>query len=147
MSGLTTDSFFFIALSKMQHEVDGRIYTTARTAEDEREDKVPYIIVTHDGLENLCDSKDDVEGHCDRVTIGVTIVAEHREALASLAQHARNSVRRCYWAAVEDEEHEAHNACPSDYTLTTSGVEYDPDKPCYSQTIYYECEVLNTMDE
>ena len=42
--------------------VEHRIFNTMRPEYDEQEDKIPYIVVTYEGMTNDNDNKDSIEG-------------------------------------------------------------------------------------
>lgn len=136
--GLSLDKWFFEVLknSDVEAKVSSRIFNTARTSADEEEDKVPYIIITHEGLKNTGLSKDGVEGEEDNVPIGVLVVANTREELATIAQSVRLAVR----FAVSETLHEG--GC-LDYTFSAGKVQYDQMKPCYWQDLRYDCVTAN----
>ena len=41
--------------------VENRIFNTMRPEYDEQEDKIPYIVVTYEGMNNDNDTKDSIE--------------------------------------------------------------------------------------
>ena len=141
---LQTDTIFIRALnesSDITAIVDYRIYSTAIPLPDEDADNVdvPYLIVAYDGMNNIDQTKDsEYESDTDQVTIGVTVVAATRQALAELSQLVRQATRQ-YFADMEDSDEDYH-LVPIDYTLSASAVQYDGDKPCYWQTLNYQCE-------
>lgn len=139
--GLNTDFFFVAGLrdsNAVQRLVQGRIFNTARSTEDERKDKVPYIIVSFDGLTNDSETKDDgVEGTEDRVTVSLLVVAHTRVQLAELAQAARDAMRAFFDSV--DANDDAHQYAPKDWEFSAGQVQYDWTKPCCYQTLRYVC--------
>lgn len=135
---LQTDKFFYQALTQSQRVtdiVDDRIFNPARPTIDEDEDKIPYIIVTFDGLQNNAETKDNgVEGDEDRVTIGVMCCAENCDALGELTELVRETMCE-YWEENRDEE-----LTPIDWQFSAGQVFYDTDKPCCYQQLTYQCE-------
>ena len=142
MSSLATDSIFIAALNAdaiLMQKIGGRLYSTAIPLPDEEAENVPvpYIIVTLDGLDNDTQSKDDpYEGDYDSVQIGVEITAENREKLAELTQQVRDIIHG-YFRSYADDERDAVEG----YQLSAEPVQYDSMKPCFWQTLRYQCDV------
>ena len=136
--GLSIDKWFYDVLrdSDVYTKTMSRIFNTARCSADEDEDKVPYVIITHEGLKNSGFSKDGVEGEDDNVPVGVLVVANTREELASIAQSARLAVRLAVCEML------LHGG-GMDYTFSAGKVQYDQMKPCYWQDLRWECVVEN----
>lgn len=135
--GMMTDKFFYDVLRQSETVtgmVGDRIFNTGRPEEDETEDRIPYIIVTFDGMVNDNPTKDDVEGESDTVRISVLCVAKTRTQLADLTMSVRDAVIQSYGTDEEMEER------PYSYMLSADGVQYDMDKPCYFQTLHYQCD-------
>lgn len=134
---LKTDIFFHNALQASEavlSAVGDRIFNTARPTIDEDEDKIPYIIIAFDGLQNNADTKDDgVEGTEDRVTVSILCVTGNRQRLATLAENVRKTCID-YWNDHQDEE-----LTPIEWQFSASQVQYDPDKPCCYQILTYQC--------
>ena len=134
---LLTDKFFFNALTAsdtITAAVGDRIFNPARTTVDEDEDKIPYIIVSFDGLTNNLMTKDEgVEGSEDRVTIGILCVSGDCDSLGTLTEAVRSQCI-AYWEANTDEH------TPTGWQFTAGEVNYDPDKPCCYQRLVYQCE-------
>lgn len=136
---LTTDKLFYHALSHsdpIRRVVGGRIFNTVYPDVETGTDKIPYIIIAHEGVQNQSESKDmPGEGSVDIETISVLIVAGERDRgpLAELTQQVRNCIRRAA------EEWDIY-----DYTFSAGPVQYDMDKPCYYQVFTYVCETQNT---
>lgn len=136
---LTTDKLFYDALREDMYilgATQGRIYNTVYPEVETGDDKIPYIIIAHEGVQNQSESKDmPGEGSVDIETISVLIVAgEHdRGPLAELAQQVRNCIKE---AAADWDIY--------DYSFSAGPVQYDTDKPCYYQTFTYVCETPNT---
>lgn len=141
---LATDSIFIYALSASEdivQAVDGRIYGTAIPLPDEEADNVPvpYIIVTFDGLNNDADTKDcSYESDYDRVNIGVEVTGKTINDLHELTQAVRDTILSYF---------REHETTVSDYTFSADPIQYDSLKPCYWQTLRYQCEVENLNDD
>ena len=141
---LHTDSVFISAISSdtaLMGKIGGRLYGTAIPMPDEDADNtpVPYIIVTFDGLTNDNMTKDDeMESIYDTVSIGIQVVAASLSALHELTQDVRDAVR-AYIATDE--------TIVNDYTFSAASIQYDSWKPCYWQTLRYQCDVTNLIEE
>lgn len=138
---LATDIAFNHALAtneRVREIVDGRIYNTAIPLPDEDADNVPvpYIIITYDGMTNNVACKDDpYEGYFDSVNISVLVVAATRSALADLMQIVRDTIHDYFVEHAEEED-----IIPVDYYLSATPVQYDSWKPCYWQSLTYQCD-------
>lgn len=134
---LQTDTVFLAAIaadSVLMERIGGRLWGTAIPLPDEELDNTPcpYVIVTYDGMSNDALTKDNQwEGDCDKVNVGVLVAATTLETLHEIAQRAREAIT----AYVDGNETEIE-----DYTLTASSIQYDGFKPCYWQTLNYQCD-------
>lgn len=139
---MVTDKFFYLALKESDVETmtGERIYNTARPERDEEEDRLPYVIVTLDSVTNDPSTKDGGEGDYDTVTVSVLCVAETRGNLATLVSAVRMAVMNATYAAEEDITEEMLALRPLSYLFTADGVQYDPTKPCFYQTMHYQCD-------
>ena len=121
-------------------KIGSRLYSTAIPLPDEDVDNVdvPYIIVQFESLENDQTTKDNpFESDEDQVNIGVLVTAKTREMLAELT----DDVRKTIYTYMREE--------PSgidDYRFSAEAVRYDSLKPCYWQTLRYQCDVQNDMN-
>ena len=118
-----------------------RLYGTAIPLPDEDLDNVPvpYVIVTFDGLNNDAGTKDDrYESEYDRVNIGIEVVGKTLEDLHDLTQIVRDTVLGYF---------RANRTNVEDYTFSADAIQYDSLKPCYWQTLRYQCEVYNLNDD
>lgn len=172
--GLATDKLFIDILSAdstLMTAIGGRLYDPAITKPDfEAENEpVPYIIVSLDGLNNEDTTKDDpFEGVTDIVQIGIEIAANTREELAQLAQRVRSLIhheisyvqqharlRSADQQLLTDSENryltvdrdfaDTYSQIPYDYRFSAQAVQYDPMKPCFWQTLNYQCSVENNL--
>lgn len=138
---LATDIAFYHALSsneRLRGIVDNRIYNTAIPLPDEDADNapIPYIIITFDGMTNDATTKDDpYEGDGDSVNISVLATAETRLALSDIMQIIRDTIHDYF---VENGDTE--DIIPFDYQLSATPVQYDSWKPCYWQSLTYQCD-------
>ena len=144
---LIVDKAFYAALTASEDIVNvtgGRIYSTAVPVPDEELENVPlpYIVITFDGLTNETMTKDNsYEGEEDSVNIGVMVACGNRELLGDMTIAIREQVRSYfegYTPAINEED--LTDLVPEDYTLTASSVQYDPYKPCFYQTLTYQCD-------
>ena len=141
---LATDSIFIAAIQSntaLMERIGGRLYGTAIPLPDEDADNVPvpYIIVAFDGLNNQNETKDDVyESNYDTVNIGVEVTGETIDDLHELTQAVRDTILSYF---------REHETAVSDYTFSADPIQYDSLKPCYWQTLRYQCEVENLNDD
>ena len=142
---LITDKVFYNALrsnASLMAQVGGRIESTSIPVPDEQlpNEPVPYIIITFDGLQNEDFTKDnDYEGDTDKVQVSIEVAAESRDELGRIMQSIRETVI-AYFQDTEGHAWDDYEYIPDDYTLSASPVVYDPVKPCYSQTLTYNCD-------
>jgi hypothetical protein len=145
---LVLDKFFFRSLSTdttITSITDGRIFNTGRATKDDNEDKVPYIIITFEGLANDVDTKDcSYESDDDKVLISIMCVASTREELAQLTEAVR--VRNREFAELAKGGTVEIDEVPIDWNFSADKIQYDYTKPCYYQTLNYECECENIND-
>ena len=144
---LKTDEVFYNALkssSDLLTAVGSRIYNTSIPVPDEelQNEPVPYIIITFDGLKNDGLTKDDsYEGDMDKVVISIEVTAADRETLGNITELTRSTVQ-AYFLDTEGHETDDYNLVPDDYVFSASPIRYDADKPCYYQTLTYECDTI-----
>lgn len=142
---LHTDSVFISALradADLMEAIGGRLYGTAIPLPDEALDNVPvpYAVVTFDGLTNDGETKDDFEGETDTVRISVEVTGKTLESLHALTHQVRSAIYR-YMREGEGEH------CVLDYSLSAGGIQYDQWKPCWWQTLTYNCNTLSDLIE
>lgn len=141
--GLIADKFFYKALKSdedIMAMTSGRIFNTARTTEDERQDRIPYVVIMHMGMNNDAESKESWEGEYDTETVEILVVAETREDMAVLTTLIRRAVKT-YREAVYQEGDD--DDAPIDYHPSAGPLMYDPQKPCFYVTMRYECTTYN----
>ena len=142
---LITDKVFYNALrsnAALMTQVGGRIESTSIPVPDEDflNEPVPYVIITFDGLQNEGFTKDnDFEGILDRVQVSIEVAAESRDELGSIMQTIRQTIIE-YFEDTESHAWDDYDYIPSNYTFTASAVGYDSMKPCYYQTLTYNCD-------
>lgn len=153
---LATDSIFIAALksnielmkalgyvepTQTSEGKQARLYCTAIPLPDEDADNVPvpYAIVTFNGLNNQNETKDDVyESNYDTVNIGVEVTGETINDLHELTQAVRDTILSYF---------RENETAVTDYTFTADAIQYDSLKPCYWQTLRYQCEVDNNIKD
>ena len=125
----------------------GDVYNTTIAMPDEYLDNapIPYVIVAFDGLVNDQSTKDDYEGDADTVNVSIEIAAGTRPELGTIAKKIRKAVRNYFMES--DETDEDHGMVPLDYQFSASRVSYDALKPCYWQTLTYQCDMYNDTTE
>ena len=137
--GLTIDELFYKALmadKQLTDAVGGRIRSTCIEVPPTEADNtpLPYIIVTYDGMQNDQSTKDSLEGEQDNETVSIEIAAESRAAVGSLASRVRQAVLDYLNSEAADTATK-----PLEYQLSASGVAWDWTRPCYYQTLTYQC--------
>ena len=142
---LITDKVFYNALrsnATLMAQVDGRIESTSIPVPDEQlgNTPVPYIIITFDGLQNEGHTKDNsFEGETDKVQVGIEVAANTRDDLGEIMQAIRETIIE-YFEDTDGHAWDDYQYIPTNYTLTASAIGYDGDKPCYYQTLIYNCD-------
>ena len=115
----------------------GRIVSTCFEVGPDEVDNTPLpcIIVTDDGTTNQPETKDtEWESWEDRVQASVEVDAESPKAVKQLCRQVRRAVAR-HIRTMADEG----LVIPSLESLQMSGVAWDWMKPCYHQTLTYNC--------
>ena len=111
--------------------VENRIFNTMRPEYDEQEDKIPYIVVTYEGMTNGNDNKDSIEGDEDVERVNVLIVAQDRVQLSNIVNAARTAIRDYLGGDAFDTYGLA------DYSVSASAVLGDWTVPCVYQSLNY----------
>lgn len=148
--GLATDSIFIAAIASNQELMEqlgktsrkaARLYSTAIPLPDDEADNVPlpFVIVTLDSLTNDQTTKDDpFESDSDQVNIGITVAASNRDALYELT----NEIRRTVHTYMQESQQAVE-----DYQFSADGIVYDSLRPCYWQTLVYQCDVNHLTED
>jgi len=142
---LITDKVFYNALrasAALMERVGGRIESTTIPVPDDQlnNEPVPYIIISFDGLQNEGYTKDNsYEGMTDKVKVSVEVAAQTRDELGEITQAIRDTVI-AYFEDTEDHAWDDYDYVPNNYTFSASPVAYDSMKPCYYQTLTYDCD-------
>lgn len=119
--------------------VSGRVKSTCFEVSPEEIDNTPTpcLIVGDDGLQNDDTTKDtEWESEEDRVQASVEIDADSPKEVKRLLLMVRRAIAR-YMAGQEQ--------IPELLGVQTSGVAWDWMKPCYHETISYQCVVENHL--
>lgn len=136
------DEMFYHALKADQQlmaAVSGRVKSTCFEVSPEEIDNTPTpcLIVGDDGLQNDDTTKDtEWESEEDRVQASVEIDADSPKEVKRLLLMVRRAIAR-YMAGQEQ--------IPELLGVQTSGVAWDWMKPCYHETISYQCVVENHL--
>lgn len=142
---LITDKVFYNALrsnAALMTQVGGRIESTSIPVPDEDflNEPVPYIIITFDGLQNEGFTKDnDFEGNTDKVQVSIEVAAQSRDELGQIMTDIRHRIIE-YFEDTEGHAWDDYEYVPQNYTFSASPVGYNPEKPCYYQTLTYNCD-------
>ena len=142
---LITDKVFYNALrsnADLMTQVGGRIESTSIPVPDDEFENtpVPYVIITFDGLQNEGFTKDNsFEGDTDMVQVGIVVTADTRDDLGDIMQAIR-AIIIAYFEDGENHTYDDYDLVPNSYTFSAGQIGYDPDKPCYYQTLTYNCD-------
>lgn len=100
---------------------------------------LPYIIITDDSLQNQQGTKDEQwESMYDNVQAGVEIAAISPNEVKRLRRLVRRAIAR-YMERMDE--------APLLLSLTNDGIAWDWSKPCYYDTLHYQCEVINDLTD
>ena len=135
-SAIEADKFFWEAFRQyndLYTYVNGRIFNPARTMEDERVDKVPYIIIMHTGATAEAANKDVMFDDLTNATVEVLVVATTRQELAAVCMNVMKAVENAVENGLDAEiGFEVEYISPS-----VGAVQYDPAKPCMFTSITF----------
>ena len=106
-----------------------RIFYVARAETDEQQDRIPYLIVMPKGITTQ-GNKDNYDAE-EVATVDVLCVATDGESLVELAEMVK--------ATIEDSLQGDDTYHIDDFAFSASAVQFDPDKPCFFQTLTYLC--------
>ena len=146
MAQMELDELFFNALmadADLVLAVSGRIESTCFEVSPDGEDntQLPCIIVTDDGLTNQPTDKDvEWESSQDRVQASVEVSAKDPKDVKTLIRMVRKAIAN-YISSLYDKGEDI----PTLQSIQTNGVAWDWMKPCYHETITYQCDVLNDL--
>lgn len=146
MAQMELDELFFNALmadADLVLAVSGRIESTCFEVSPDGEDntQLPCIIVTDDGLTNQPTDKDvEWESIQDRVQASVEVSAIDPKDVKTLIRMVRKAISN-YISSLYDKGEDI----PTLQSIQTNGVAWDWMKPCYHETITYQCDVPNDL--
>lgn len=146
MAQMELDELFFNALmadADLVLAVSGRIESTCFEVSPDGEDntQLPCIIVTDDGLTNQPTDKDvEWESSQDRVKASVEVSAKDPKDVKTLIRMVRKAIAN-YISSLYDKGEDI----PTLQSIQTNGVAWDWMKPCYHETITYQCDVPNDL--
>ena len=146
MAQMELDELFFNALmadADLVLAVSGRIESTCFEVSPDGEDntQLPCIIVTDDGLTNQPTDKDvEWESSQDRVQASVEVSAKDPKDVKTLIRMVRKAIAN-YISSLYDKGEDI----PTLQSIQTNGVAWDWMKPCYHETITYQCYVPNDL--
>lgn len=135
------DEIIYAALtadSTLASDTGGRIYSTCVEVPPVEDDNIPlpYIVIAEGSGQNDLGSKDTVwESGMDVVSAGVIISAESPLEVKRL--------RRLVRAAVSSYVGSMTTGRPWLRSLITDGIAWDWTKPCYYDTLHYQCDMEN----
>lgn len=144
MAQLELDELFFNALmedAELVLAVGGRIESTCFEVSPDEKDNTPLpcIIVTDDGLANQPTDKDvEWESSEDHVQASIEVDGRNPKEVKELVRMVRKAIAT-YIASLQEKEEEI----PTLTSIQTNGVAWDWTKPCYHETITYQCDVNN----
>ena len=144
MAQLELDELFFNALmadADLVLAVGGRIESTCFEVSPDDQDNTPLpcIIVTDDGLTNQPTDKDvEWESSEDHVQASIEVDGRNPKEVKELVRMVRKAIAT-YIASLQEKEEEI----PTLTSIQTNGVAWDWMKPCYHETITYQCDVKN----
>jgi len=134
------DELIYAALTsdtELMKETGERIRSTCFEVPPTQEDnvKLPYIIITDDPMQNEIETKDDEwEGESDIVQASVIINAKSPKEVKRLRRTVRHIIAE-YVVAMDSE------MPPMLRSLSNDGIAWDWTKPCYYDTLHYQCEM------
>ena len=137
------DEIIFNALTADQvlaTETGGRIKSTCIEVPPTDDDNtpIPFIVIYESPSQNDTGTKDNVwESNVDIVNVGVEVNAIAPREVQRLRRRIRSAVES-YMESMESP--------PYLRSISWDGVQWDWTRPCYFDTIRYQCEMFNTED-
>ena len=115
-----------------------RIFNTARPENEEKEDNIPYIVVTYEGMQPADENKDYAQGITDAERVNVLCVAPDRVQLADLINKSRKAITEYL------ESEDCHKEFKTDdFSEAATAVMYDWTVPCVYQSLQYTVYTSN----
>ena len=137
------DEIIFNALTADQvlaTETGGRIKSTCIEVPPTDDDNtpIPFIVIYESPSQNDTGTKDNVwESNVDIVNVGVEVNAISPREVQRLRKRIRSAVES-YMESMESP--------PYLRSISWDGVQWDWTRPCYFDTIRYQCEMFNIED-
>lgn len=134
------DEIIYAAITadaQLQTETGGRIYSTCIEVPPTDDDNtpLPYIIIDEEPSQNDLETKDSVwEGDTDIVNVGVIISAASPREVKNLRKLVR--------AAISSYVESMDENIPYLRSASRDGIAWDWTKPCYYDTLHYQCDML-----
>lgn len=122
--------------------IGGRIKSTCIEVPPTDEDNtpLPYIIIAEESSQNDQGTKDDVwESDVDIVNVGVIVSATSPKAVKRLRRMVRKAIGSYIESMTED--------IPYLHSLSWEGITWDWTKPCYYDTLHYQCDMVIKEEE
>lgn len=138
------DEIIFNALTADQvlaTETGGRIKSTCIEVPPTEDDNtpLPYIVISEEPSQNDAGTKDDIwESRVDIVNVAVIVNAVSPREVKRLRRRIR--------MAVESYVEGMASNPPYLRGLSYEGIAWDWTKPCFYDTIHYQCEMYNNDD-
>lgn len=124
-------------------DTEGRIICTCVEVPPTEDDNtpLPYIVIAEEPSQNEQGTKDSIwEAAADSVNVGVIVSA----VTPSEVKRLRKLIR----AAVENHVAEMDTSvCPYLRSLSWDGIAWDWMKPCYYDTLHYQCDMNANIRE
>ena len=136
------DEIIYAALTAnetLSSETGGRIYSTCIEVPPTDDDNtpLPYIIITEEQSFNDQGTKDNVwESNTDIVNVGVIVNASSPSEVKRLRKIVRQAVES-YVESMTD--------IPNLRSASRDGIAWDWTKPCYYDTLHYQCDMGNDL--
>ena len=139
------DEIIYNALTadtQVMSAIGGRIKSTCIEVPPTDEDNtpLPYIIIAEESSQNDQGTKDDVwESDVDIVNVGVIVSATSPKAVKRLRRMVRKAIGSYIESMTED--------IPYLRSLSWEGIAWDWTKPCYYDTLHYQCDMVIKEEE
>ena len=139
------DEIIYNALTadtQVMSAIGGRIKSTCIEVPPTDEDNtpLPYIIIEEESSQNDQGTKDNVwESDVDIVNVGVIVSATSPKAVKRLRRMVRKAIGSYIESITED--------IPYLRSLSWEGISWDWTKPCYYDTLHYQCDMVIKEEE
>lgn len=142
------DEIFYEAIQADQDimtATGGRVKSTCFEIPPYEDDNtpVPFIIINDDGFQNIEVTKDSVwESAEDRVQVSVEVDAASPSEVKTLIRKVRRAIEDYICTTYTN-----GGDIPVLESLTSDGLAWDWEKPCYFQRLIYQCIIPADTDE